>query len=69
MNEWDKNKDYTFLNGEKYEYFEYPDGSKTLKTEKNKDGFKITINVSGDKEEHERGIDAVKDFYVKGFSL
>ncbi|OME49015.1 hypothetical protein BSK59_24870 [Paenibacillus odorifer] len=52
--------------GDYYDYEEYEDGSKKLQTEKNSRGFKITINVSGDPEEHKAGIAAVKDFFVKG---
>jgi hypothetical protein len=54
------------FNGELYDYTEHPDGSKTLFKEKNKRGFKITINVCGDEEELKEGLQAVEDFFVRG---
>ncbi|WP_336786878.1 hypothetical protein [Paenibacillus sp. MMO-177] len=56
----------TLVAGEVYDLVENEDGSKRLSIEKNKAGFKININVSGCKQEHEQGINAVKDFFVKG---
>ncbi|MFD2663068.1 hypothetical protein [Paenibacillus thailandensis] len=50
--------------GELCDYTEHEDGSKTIFIAKNKDGFKITLHVSGDPEEHKKGIQAVKDFFV-----
>lgn len=57
------------FDGESYELIDNKDGSKTLFKEKNRYGFKITINVSGDTKEHEKGIEAVKNFFVKGSNL
>lgn len=57
------------FDGEAYELTEHEDGSKTLFNGKNRSGFKITINVSGDKKEHASGIKAVEDFFVKGNNL
>lgn len=37
----------------------------TLKTEKNSDGFKVTLNFSKDTEKHERSMEAIKEFYVR----
>ncbi|MGD8190201.1 hypothetical protein ACQCN2_09480 [Brevibacillus ginsengisoli] len=54
------------FNDELYDYTEHPDGSKTLYKEKDENGFKITIHVSGDLEDHEQGKQAVEDFFVKG---
>ncbi|MEC0089931.1 hypothetical protein [Paenibacillus macquariensis] len=53
------------FDGEIYDYKKNEDGSKILSKERNERGFKISIEVSGDKEELARGIQAVKDFYVK----
>ncbi|MCM3173249.1 hypothetical protein [Paenibacillus sp. MER 99-2] len=54
------------FDGDLYDYIEYSDGSKHLSTEKNSRGFKITIKVSGDPEDHKRGNEALKNFFVKG---
>lgn len=40
------------FNDELYDYTEHEDGSKTLHKARDKNGFKITIHVSGDHEEH-----------------
>lgn len=54
------------LDGEQYDYVENEDGSKNMRIEKNRAGFKININVSGCIKDHAKGIEAVKDLYVKG---
>ncbi|OMD73602.1 MULTISPECIES: hypothetical protein [Paenibacillus] len=54
------------FNGELYDYEEFQDGSKRIHKKKNKRGFEIDILVSGDPEEHKKGLQAVEDFFVKG---
>lgn len=54
------------FDGDVYEYSEFSDGSKHLYTEKNSRGFKISIKVSGDENEHEIANKALKNFFVKG---
>ncbi|GGH46358.1 hypothetical protein GCM10008014_08970 [Paenibacillus silvae] len=54
------------LGGDIYEYSEFSDGSKLLYTEKNSKGFKITLKISGDPEEHAKAHEALKNFFVKG---
>jgi hypothetical protein len=56
----------TLFDGELYDYIENDDGSKKLSIERNRAGFKINITVSGCKQDHEEGIKAVKDLFVKG---
>ncbi|MNO28844.1 hypothetical protein D3C76_187430 [compost metagenome] len=58
---------FTIFDGELFNYEEYSDGSKRLFIEKNSRGFKINIEVSGDKDKLEQGMEALKDFYVKRF--
>ncbi|MEK4509461.1 hypothetical protein [Paenibacillus sp. FSL K6-2524] len=63
-----KSATYTILfDGEHYDYVENIDGSKIISKERNKRGFKIYIEVSGDPEEHKEGMQAVKDFFVKSY--
>lgn len=55
------------FNDEWHDVEELSDGSTRLFKEKNKNGFKISITFSGDPEENERGLQAMRDFFKYTF--